>query len=63
MRKLNALLADNNSEAIDLFERLHDELSVALSKEGLHEIEKYMGQFEFGAAQKKIASILETADS
>ena len=59
LQQLSSLLADNNGEALDCFERLHDELAALLTPEELHEMERQLSQIDWENARKKIAALLK----
>ncbi len=59
LQQLNALLADNDGEALDCFDRLRDEIATSLPQEEFQQLEHLLSNFDWESAQKKIASLLK----
>ena len=62
LRKLNALLADKDIEAIDCFESLYDDFAAILPLGELKELKRQMFQFEWEAVQQRLASMLQEGE-
>lgn len=59
LQQLNALLADNDGEALDCFDRLQAELAATLPTDEFGELERLLSNFEWESAQKKITALLK----
>jgi len=63
LQQLNELLAHNDGEALDCFDRLRQELSASLPRVEFSELERQVSQFNWESAQKQIAALLEKGES
>ncbi|HWR30193.1 MAG TPA: response regulator [Negativicutes bacterium] len=59
LQQLNALLANNDGEALDCFDRLQAELAATLPTNEFGELERLLSNFEWESAQKKITALLK----
>ena len=63
LQQLNELLAHNDGEALDCFDRLRQELSASLSRVEFSELEQLLSQFHWETAQKRISALLDKGES
>ncbi len=63
LQQLNELLAHNDGEALDCFDRLRQELSARLPRVEFSELERQVSQFNWESAQNQIAALLEKGES